>query len=108
MSKELNIQETHLKNIEDILRHSMNGTHLLFNHDKVAEILSVPTENINFFSKKNMKKIEGLFNELVLKKSLEDKQYYLSSLATEEFEIVVRLYFNILENSLKNASTTTH
>ena len=108
MSANLNIQESHLKNIEDILRHSMNGTHLLFNNEKVAEILSVPTENINFFSKKNMNKIEGLFNKLVLRKSLEDKQSFLNALPHEEFEIVVRLYFNILENSLKNASPTTH
>ncbi len=102
------MEDKNLHHIETLLAQSMNGLHLLFDHDRVAEILKVPTEELDFFKNENMEKIQALFSEFMEKSSLHEKKSFLSSLDPHSFEILVRTYFHILDNSLLAASSVKH
>ncbi|MAV91811.1 MAG: hypothetical protein CL676_10340 [Bdellovibrionaceae bacterium] len=100
----MNFSEQQLDQIEHLLQQSMNGLHILFDHKKIAEVLKMPTENLNLFEKDNLKKIDELFQGLVQKENLSLKQLYIESLDPESFEMLLRAYFHIVDNSLR----TTH
>ena len=108
MKQQLMIDETNLDAIELLLSMSLRGIHHLFDHQDIAQILSKPTEEIDFFNFKNMDKVQELFLELIQKETLEEKKEFLSNLDRENYEIVLRAYFHIVENTALAAHTFKH
>jgi len=78
----------------------MNGIHLLFDNETIAKVLKTPTEHVDLFALKNLDKIQELFTDFIQKKTLQEKQIYLSSLDQESFEMLLRTYFHIVDNSI--------
>ena len=56
MNQSLDIEEQKLNEIESLLSQSLKGIHYLFDHHKIAQILSQPTEELDFFSFDKMDK----------------------------------------------------
>ena len=105
----MKIERKQLKEIEFLFKQSVQGLHLLFDdHKKLIDILSRPTQEKIFFDSKNMYKIQEVFTGLVSKKSLKAKQNYLNGLNSENFEILVRTYFHILDNTISSQNNTIH
>jgi hypothetical protein len=102
------INESHLDEIEHLLAQSMNGIHLLFDNETIAKILRTPTEEMELFSVKNMSRIQDLFTQLVQRETLDEKQDFLESLEKESFEMLLRTYFHIVDNSLFAGDPTRH
>lgn len=106
--KEFRINESHIDQIEHLLAQSMNGIHLLFDNETIARILKVPTEEKELFHFRNIDKIQGLFTEFVQKITFFEKQAYLHSLDDESFELLLRTYFHIVDNSLFASDSSRH
>ena len=105
----MKIERKQLKEIEFLFNQSIKGVHLLFDDNrKLAHILSTPTQEKSFFDTKNMQKIQEVFTGLISKKSLKEKQSYLNRLNSEKFEILVRTYFHIVDNTILTQSKTVH
>lgn len=98
--KELTISDSHLDQIEDLLAQSMNGIHLLFENETIARILRKPTEELDLFHMKNLDRIQELFTAFLQKATFQEKQLFLDSLDTESYELLLRTYFHIVDNSL--------
>ena len=82
----------------------MNGIHLLFDNETVARVLKTPTDEKELFHNRNLDKIQVLFADFVQKETFHEKQEYLQSLDEESFELLLRTYFHIVDNSLQNES----
>ena len=104
----LEIKQTDLNEIELLLNQSIKGYHFLFDHKKIAQILKTPTENIDFFNKANMQRIQELLAGLLSKKSFHQKQTYLNSLTHHNFELLVRTYFHIVDSTVMASLKNTH
>lgn len=104
----MTISDQQLDQIENLLQQSLNGLHILFDHKRVAEILKTPTENLDLFNSSNQSKIDDLFKGLVEKQNLTLKQLYLDNLDPQSFEMLVRTYFHIVDNTLRTASVWKH
>ena len=105
----MKIERKQLKEIEFLFKQSVQGLHLLFDDNKkLTNILSKPTQEKSFFDSKNMRKIQEVFTGLVAKKSFKEKQNYLDNLNSENFEILVRTYFHILDNTISSQNNTVH
>lgn len=102
------ISEQQLDQIEHLLQQSMNGLHILFDHKTVAEILRTPTENMDLFNEGNLKKIDQLFKDLVQRENLNSKRLFLESLDPQSFEILLRTYFHIVDNTLRTSVAWKH
>ncbi|MEZ4873032.1 MAG: hypothetical protein R2827_12500 [Bdellovibrionales bacterium] len=102
------MDEISLQNIEYLLCQSLNGLHLLWDHSNIAQILRVPTEDIDFFTPPNIERLEDLFHNLINKKSFHEKQLYLQSLDQESYEMLLRAYFHILDNTAMIATEYRH
>jgi hypothetical protein len=103
--KDLRISDSHLDEIEHLLAQSMNGIHLLFDNETVARVLKTPTDEKELFHNRNLDKIQVLFADFVQKESFYEKKEYLQNLDEESFELLLRTYFHIVDNSLQNEST---
>jgi len=104
----MQISESHLDQIEHILAQSMNGIHLLFDNRTLASILKTPTEDEELFAFQNLDRIQDLFSQLVQQESFEEKVEFLRTLDVAGFELIVRTYFHIVENSLFASTDVRH
>ncbi len=104
----LEIKQNELHEIEMLLNQSVKGYHFLFDHKQVAKILKTPTENMDFFNKANIRRIQELLTGLLSKKSFHQKQTYLNSLTHQNFELLVRTYFHIVDSTVMASLRNTH
>jgi len=104
----MNIEEKNLDEIEFLLAQSMNGVHHLFDNQVIARILQTPTEEIDFFNFENMDRIQELFTQLLNQNSVQEKKTFLQSLDANSYEILVRIYFHIVDNTLMTSDTLKH
>ncbi len=104
----MQIDDNSLDKIEVLLTQSMKGIHLLYDNDTIAKILQIPTEELDFFNFENMDKIQELFSDLITKESFEEKQRYINNLNPDNYEILLRTYFHIVESTLLTATNYKH
>jgi hypothetical protein len=102
------INQDQLKQLESLLSQSTMGIHLLFERPRIAAILKNPTEAQEFFSFENLNRVQSILGEFLQKASFEEKQRYLTDLDDQSYEILVRSYFNIVENTILEATKDKH
>lgn len=110
-SKNQAVGDNHLENLEQIeylLFQSTQGVHFMFDHSDVARVLSRPTDGQSFFTEENMKKVQGLLTGFLDCKSLQAKRGYLDRLPAEDFELLVRSYFQLVDNTILAHSNIRH
>jgi hypothetical protein len=104
----IQINKHQLQQIEYLLDQSAKGFHLLFDPQTVKRILSQPTENLDFFTFENINKVQQILSDFLDKKSVMEKQRFIETLDSETFELLVRSYFNILDNTIFEATKLKH
>lgn len=104
----MHIEDSKLDEIEHLLAQSLQGYHHLFDHLTIAQVLQKPTEELDFFSFDNMDRIQNLFTELVSKKGYGEKLDYIRGLEDDDFEILLRTYFHIVESTLLRSAEFKH
>jgi hypothetical protein len=102
------MDEKNIEALEAFLSQSLVGVHHLFEHRAIAEILKSPTQEGEFFSFENLGKIQNLMDDLLKRKTLEAKKEYLGTLDPKSYEILLRTYFHILENTVATSRSLKH
>jgi hypothetical protein len=102
------IDEKHLDELESLLNQSFRGFHHVFDHRQVAEILKIPTEEIDFFTFDNIDRIQDLLTQFIECPTFNDKLQFLEARDKDEFEVIVRAYFHIVESSLLASDHELH
>lgn len=104
----IQISADKLSEIEYLLSQSIQGLHLLFDNKTISQILKTPTEDIDFFSFENVKRVQGILSDFISQKSISEKQKFLKDLDEESYELLVRTYFNIVDNAILESSKFRH
>jgi hypothetical protein len=104
----IQISADKLSEIEYLLSQSIQGLHLLFDNKIIGKILKTPTEDIDFFSMDNVKRVQGILGDFISQKSIVEKQKFLKNLDEESYELLVRTYFNIVDNAILESSKFRH
>lgn len=97
-----------LQEIEYLLSQSIQGLHHLFDNEIIGKILKTPTEDMDFFNIENIKQVQGILGDFIAQKSIIDKQRFLKDLDKKSYELLVRTYFNIVDNAVLEASKFRH
>lgn len=100
--------ELNLQQIEYLLAQSVKGLHLLFDKQKIKLAYTKPKNGILDFDKEDRDKIQNLFSGLIKSTSLDQKEGYLNKLSDEDQEVLIKAYFHIVENTIKNSLKLTH
>ena len=99
-----NIEEN-LSGVEHLLSQSLKGFHFAFEKQDIKHALGSPLNGICEFEYDNREKVQEIFTDFVMQESLDKKQAYLKSLPALDRELLIKAYFNILENTLRKCST---
>jgi len=102
------VDEANLEQIEYLLFQSTQGVHFIFENSEIAKILSQPHDEKKFFTEANMNKVQRLLADLLERPGVYEKRSYLESLGAENFELLVRAYFHLVENTILAHSTLRH
>jgi hypothetical protein len=102
------IEEQSLRQMEALLHHSTRGVHALFDNQSIANILKNPTDHKVFTDVEKIKLVQGILTQLISKKSYNDKMSFLRDLDSESYEMLIRTYFHIVENTIRSNSSLQH
>lgn len=102
------IAKENMRQLEYLFAQSVQGIHLLFDNQSLAQILSRPSEELDVFSFENLDRVQNLFMDFIQRETLDEKRAFLDSLSSDTFELLVRTYFNIVENAILEASEYKH
>jgi hypothetical protein len=102
------IDKDQLDQVEYLFSQSAQGLHLLFDNEDIRKVLSRPTEDLDFFTFENVDRIQKLLGDFITKTSLEAKRTFLERLDRDTYELLLRTYFNIVENSIYEQDLLKH
>ena len=102
------LNEEDLQQMEFLLNHCKNGTHVLFENQELEDILKKVVNDADYFNPDRMDHVQTLLSELIGKRSLLEKKDFLKSLPEDEYELIVRAYFHIIENNVFTATPLLH
>lgn len=100
--------DANLTQIEYLLYQSTQGVHFMFENSEIAKVLREPTDEESFYTDANMEKVEGLLSGFIGRPTIEEKRSYLESLPTNDYELLIRAYFHLVENTILAHSTIRH
>lgn len=95
------LEERNLARMEALLSHSALGVHVLFENRSIADALKEVKDDKDFYDFEKMKQVQDVMTELIAKKTYFEKVSYLRSLEPNAFQMVVRAYFHIVENTVR-------
>jgi hypothetical protein len=95
------VDEKSLEQMEALLAHSARGVHVLFDNDSIARVLRNVRDDRDFSDLHKMKLVQDMMTELVAKKSFFEKMAYLRTLKGDSYDMLVRAYFHIVENTVR-------
>jgi hypothetical protein len=101
-----------LEQIEYLLHQSTQGIHFIFDHSEVAKVLSQPsddgTPSGDKISIKKMEQVQGLLSGFLEKPSMAEKRSYLEKLKRGDYELLMRAYFQLVDNTILTHSSLKH
>ncbi|WP_413575163.1 hypothetical protein ACLVWU_12835 [Bdellovibrio sp. HCB290] len=95
------IEETSLERMEALLSHSAMGVHVLFDNTTIAKVLKEVTDDKDFYSFDKMKKVQDVMTELIARKTYFEKMAFLQALDPDSYQMLIRAYFHIVENTVR-------
>jgi hypothetical protein len=96
-----NGEEKSLERMEALLTHSAMGVHALFDNKSIANALKEVSDDKNYYDAEKMKKVQDIMTELISKKTYFEKMAYLNSLDPKSYQMLIRAYFQIVENTVR-------
>lgn len=94
--------------IEYLIHQSTLGVHFLFDKKDVTRVMMVPTDEKDFFTMKNMDRVQSLLSRFLEKPTLNDKERFLRALTATERDLMIRAYFHLVENAIRSKSELNH
>jgi ribosome maturation factor RimP len=101
-------EDTNLSQIEYLLHQSTQGLHFVFDHADLVRILSRPTDEEKFFTSDNKEKVHDMLSRFLDRPTIIEKQSFLERLSPDEYELLIRAYFQLVENTILAATKLRH
>jgi len=101
------VQEKSLQRMEALLKQSAQGIHILFQNKDIAAAMKNVKDTADFFDFNKMKRVQDVMTELIGKPTYYEKLAFIQDLDAESYQMLIRTYFHIVENTVR-ANTEQH
>ena len=98
------IDNSQIEEIQYIIRQSMNGLHILFDNDTIKKYLRDKDDENDIFDESTSKRTESLLERFMSTPTITAKKMFFKDLDEEEKSLLIRTYFNIVENNVLSSS----
>jgi hypothetical protein len=106
--KETQLREQSLQRMEALLKQSAKGIHILFDNNEIAKVLSNKFDEKDFFDFQKMKRVQDVMTDLIGKKTYFEKISFLRELDRPSYDMLLRTYFHIVENTVRSEGDYRH
>ncbi len=97
-----------LEQMDNLILQSAKGVHLLFEKPDIINALNDAKNQKYETDLSKLKKIQEVLYEFISLKSYQDKKEYLKTLSSEDYSLLIRAYFKIVENSMLSKVKVRH
>jgi hypothetical protein len=97
-----------LQEIEYLLYQSTQGFHFMFENTEIVRVLGQPTQDIDYLTADRMEKVQGLLSGILDRETFMEKRSYIERLSKEDHELLVRAYFQLVDNTILAHSDLRH
>ncbi len=101
----ITVSKEQLDTVEYLLEQSAQGNHVLFGLDIVRKVFASPAISM---SEVEAYEVENHIEKMITLENIEKQKAYLEQLSEPTLCLVVKTYFNILENNLYENGSTRH
>jgi len=100
--------EKNLEQIEYLLYQSTQGIHFMFNNQELIKVLSQKNLEKKLKDQANVQKVQDLLTKLIERPSIQEKKLFLETLDEDTYELLIRAYFQLVENTILASSNIRH
>ena len=93
-------EDKNLDQIEYLLFQSTQGIHFMFDNADIVKVLSQPSDENDCLSFTNMEKVQELLSKFIEKPTMVEKRRFLETLDKNTYEMLIRAYFQLVENTI--------
>ena len=97
--------------LEYILAQGTFGVHLLFENDQIKKVFSKKLDDLDIpenYSDEKVKNVEALMEEFISVPSISARKAFFNALTESEQDMIIRSYFNIIENNILSEGRLQH
>ena len=100
------VNQDQLDQVKYLLKQSAQGNHLLFDERTIRRIAD--RLGTNETRDERLEKAESLLEQMILKPTISRKKAFLAELDPHTYDDVARVYFNIVQNTVKENQGFSH
>ena len=97
-----------LEQIEYLLYQSTQGIHFMFDHAEAAKVLREASDDSEFYSFTNSEKVQDMLSKFIERPTLNEKRLFLETLKEDEYKLLIRAYFHLVENTILANTSIRH
>lgn len=102
------LNEKQIDDLKMILNQSHIGIHLLFDNQFISEVFKQDFKEDDFFTVENLVHAQEDLIRLIKAKTILEKKDFINKLNSEQKNRLVRAYFYIIENDIKQKQPQPH
>ena len=95
-----------LEQMDNLILQSAKGIHILFQKQDIIAALKSDTRDEHDLKK--LKKVQEVLYKFISLKDYDEKRDFLKTLKNDEYSLLIRAYFKIVDNSMLNKTKTRH
>jgi len=80
----------------------------MFENREIAKVMRIPTDERKFFTFQNVEKVQKLLSTFFEKPTIGERRNFTETLPREDFELLIRAYFHLVENTILAHSNLRH
>ena len=97
-----------LEEMDNLILQSSKGIHLLFDKDDILLALEDSNCKKDEHDIEKLKMVQKILYKFISYKHIDDKKSYLKTLSKDQYSLLIRAYFKIVENSMMNRTEVRH
>lgn len=97
-----------LEQMDKLILQSSKGIHLLFEKHEIIHALTDAQTKADEGNLERLQKIQDVLYKFISLKQYSEKREFLKSLSSEDYALLIRAYFKIVENSILSKVKTRH
>jgi hypothetical protein len=105
---EVYLDEKQIASLKMIINQSQAGVHLLFDNEFISDVFKSQFDEDEFFTVENLIQAQEEIITLIKHKTLSEKKAYIKNLSKDKKTRLVRAYFYIIENEIKQNLKQPH
>jgi hypothetical protein len=98
------IDDSQIEEIQYIINQSMNGLHVLFDNETIKKYLRGKDNEDDIFDENTSKRTELLLEKFMSIPSIRAKKMFFKDLQEDDKSLLIRTYFNIVENNVLSSN----